>query len=69
MGVGGATIAAALSRAGLIDEYRLFIHPVVLGSGTPMFQASDDRINLRLVETRTFHSGVVMLRYERTDQE
>jgi dihydrofolate reductase len=69
MGVGGATIAASLSQAGLIDEYRLFIHPVVLGSGTPMFQTSNNQINLRLIETRTFHSGVVMLRYERIGQE
>jgi dihydrofolate reductase len=64
MSVGGASIAAALSQSGLIDEYQLFIHPVVLGRGTPMFQAANTQINLRLVETRTFHSGVVMLRYQ-----
>jgi dihydrofolate reductase len=66
MGVGGATIAATLSQAGLIDEYRLFIHPVILGSGTPMFPTSNNQIDLRLVETRVFHSGVVMLRYQST---
>jgi dihydrofolate reductase len=63
MSVGGATIAAALIQLGLIDEYQLFIHPVVLGSGTPMFQAADSPIKLQLIETRTFHSGVVLLRY------
>jgi dihydrofolate reductase len=68
IGVGGATIASALSRLGLIDEYQLFIHPVILGSGTPMFPALDDRINLRLVETRTFNSRVALLRYQRADQ-
>jgi len=68
MSVGGATIAAALRQHGLIDEYQLFVHPVVLGSGTPMFPSSNNTINLRLVETRRFNSGVVLLRYERADQ-
>jgi dihydrofolate reductase len=64
MGVGGATIAAALMPLNLIDEYELYIHPVVLGSGTRMFQASDHRLSLRLIEFRTFQSGVVLLRYQ-----
>ena len=68
IGVGGATIAATLIRLSLIDEYRLFVNPVILGSGTPMFPALDNKIDLRLVETRTFNSGVVLLRYERADQ-
>ncbi len=67
MSVGGATIAAALGRRGLIDEYQLFIQPVILGGGTPMFQGTDNPINLRLVETRTFRSGVVLLRYRPID--
>ncbi len=67
--VGGATIAASLHKAGLIDEYRLFINPVVLGAGTPMFPASDHQIKLQLVETHTFHSGVVMLRYQLANRE
>jgi len=49
----------------LIDEYRPFIVPVVLGGGTPYFPALDERINLELVETRTFGSRVVYLRYRR----
>jgi len=64
MTLGGADLASTFMRLGLIDEYHLYIHPVILGSGTPMFWALDDRINLRLVETRTFGSGVVYLRYQ-----
>jgi riboflavin biosynthesis pyrimidine reductase len=65
MGVGGPTIAGALIRAGLIDEYRLYVQPVILGAGTPFFPAlEEDRIELTHLETRTFGSGVVLLRYE-----
>ena len=63
--LGGADLAAAFMRLDLIDEYRLYVHPIVLGQGKPLFPASDARINLRLVETRTFGNGVVLLRYER----
>jgi len=64
MDVGGPTAASTFMRLGLIDEYRLFVHPVILGAGTPFFTALDDRIGLKLLETRTFRSGVVYLRYE-----
>ena len=64
MDVGGPTTASTLMRLGLIDEYRLFVHPVILGAGTPFFPALDDRIGLKLLETRTFGSGVAYLRYE-----
>jgi dihydrofolate reductase len=66
LAVGGAGLASTLIRAGLVDEYRLFISPVVLGSGTPYFPALDERINLELVETRTFASRVVYVRYARS---
>ena len=65
MEVGGPTLAATFMRLGLIDEYRPVVHPVVLGGGTPFFPALEDRIRLRLAETRTFGSGVVYLRYQR----
>ena len=65
LGVGGPTLAATLARLGLIDEYRLFVNPIVLGGGTPFFPALEDRIDLHLVETRTFRSGVVYLRYQK----
>lgn len=66
--VGGAHVAAALMRHGLIDEYQVYVHPVILGGGTPMFMAANARTSLRLVETRTFSSGVVLLRYEPTKE-
>ena len=62
MSVGGANIASTLMRLGLIDEYWLYVQPVVLGSGTLMFPALDNPINLQLVETRPFKSGVFLLR-------
>jgi dihydrofolate reductase len=68
MDLGGANIASALIQLGLIDEYRLFVQPVVLGRGTPFFPVANNPINLQLVETRTFGSGVVYLRYRRTDE-
>jgi dihydrofolate reductase len=64
MDVGGPTIAATLMQAGLIDEYRLSVHPVILGAGTPFFPPLEGRIGLKLLETRTFGSGVVCHRYE-----
>jgi dihydrofolate reductase len=63
--VGGAGLAAAFTQLGLIDEYRLFVSPVVLGGGTRYFPALDGKIDLEPVETRTFGSGVLYLRYRR----
>ena len=63
LAVGGAGLAATFTKLGLIDEYRLFVNPVVLGGGTPYFPALDERINLELVETQTFGSRVVYVRY------
>jgi dihydrofolate reductase len=68
MSVGGAEIAATFMQLGLIDEYWLYIHPVVLGRGKPMFRPLPNKINLQLVETRTFGSGVVLLKYENADE-
>jgi dihydrofolate reductase len=64
-GLGGATLAATFARLGLIDEYRLFVNPILLGAGTPFFGPLDERQPLELVETRTFASRVVYLRYRR----
>ena len=63
--LGGADLAAAFQRLDLVDEYRIYVHPVVIGRGKPLFPPSDKRIALRLVETRTFGNGVVLLRYQR----
>ena len=65
LGVGGAGLASGLAKAGLIDEYQLFVNPVVLGGGTPFFPPMDERVELELLETRTFGSRVVYLRYRR----
>jgi dihydrofolate reductase len=62
--VGGAGLAASLVGQDLIDEYRLFVNPVVLGGGTPFFPPLPKRLDLELIETRTF-SQVVYLRYRR----
>jgi dihydrofolate reductase len=61
--VGGAGLARACMK--LIDEWRLFVSPVVLGGGTPYFPTLDERINLELVETKTFGSRVDYLCYRR----
>ena len=65
LAVGGAGLAAAFAELGLIDEFRLFVYPVSVGGGTPFFPAGQAQIDLELVETRTFGSRVVYLRYRR----
>jgi dihydrofolate reductase len=65
LAVGGATLAATLMRHDLIDEYRLFVSPVVLGGGKPYFAGLEQSIELELQEMRTFGTGVVYLRYAR----
>src|SRR6266516_3124443 len=67
--LGGADLAATFRHLDLVDEYRLYVHPVVLGRGKPLFQPSDAKIDLELAETRTFGNGVVLLRYRRPDAE
>jgi dihydrofolate reductase len=56
---GGASVAQALIRAGLVDEYRLLVHPVALGSGLPLFPILDEPLRLSLVQLRHFRNGVV----------
>jgi dihydrofolate reductase len=65
LAVGGAGLASSFIEQGLVDEFRLFVSPVVLGGGTPYFPALQERIDLELVETKTFGSPVVYLRYQR----
>jgi dihydrofolate reductase len=62
--LGGADIASTFMQLGLIDEYWLYLQPVVLGGGIPMFPPLANRIKLQLIETHTFNSGVVFLRYQ-----
>lgn len=64
--LGGADLAASFERLGLVDEYRLYVQPVVLGSGRRLF-AEGAGLDLRLEETRRFGNGVVLLRYGRAE--
>lgn len=63
--VGGANLGAEFARYDLIDQYRLYVHPITIGRGNPMLRPTEAKIQLRLIETRTFGNGVVLLRYER----
>lgn len=66
LALGGAELATTFRALGLVDEYRVYVHPVVIGTGKPMFlpvAAADD---LRLVDTHTFGNGVVLLHHART---
>jgi len=62
---GGASLITTFINLGLVDEFRLSIHPVILGEGKPLFIDIKQRVNLKLVNTRTFSSGVVQLIYYR----
>lgn len=64
LALGGANIASYLQKLGVVDEYHLFVHPVALGRGVPLWPADGGDVRLRLSETHTFISGVVFLRYE-----
>lgn len=60
---GGASLFTTFINLGLVDEFRLSVHPVILGEGKPLFIDIKQRLNLKLVNTRTFSSGVVQLIY------
>jgi dihydrofolate reductase len=65
LALGGPDLADTFRRLDLIDEYRIYVHPVLIGRGTPLFKDSDARTELRLAETKRFGNGVALLRYER----
>lgn len=60
---GGSSLITTFINLGLVDEFRLSVHPVVLGEGKPMFIDIKQRLNVKMVDTRTFSSGVVQLIY------
>ena len=61
--VGSPSLIVALTQLDLIDEYQLCIQPIVLGSGLPLFKSVKDRVNLKLLKTKTFGCGAVTLYY------
>ncbi len=63
MSVSGPNLAGQFLQLGLIDECRLYVYPVILGGGKAMFPNLDKPVKLKLVETRLFESGVMLLRY------
>ena len=63
LALGGADLATGFRRLGLVDEHRIYVHPVLIGRGKALFQPVDAADDLRLLETRTFGNGVVLLRY------
>jgi dihydrofolate reductase len=63
LSVGGISLAQTLMKAGLIDEYWLMVQPVVWGRGKRLFDGLKERANLKLVDTKRFASGVVVLHY------
>jgi dihydrofolate reductase len=66
MVVGGADLAGSFLAEGLVDELRLYVHPVLIGRGKRLFPEVDARLDLGLVQTRAFGNGVVLLHYART---
>lgn len=63
--IGSPSLIAQLTQRGLIDEYRLCIHPIVIGNGLALFKNITHRVDLKLLKTKAFKSGVVMFCYER----
>jgi len=61
---GSGTIVQAMTNLNLIDEYRLMINPVILGQGKPMFKDMKDKVNLKLLNTKTFKNGNVLICYQ-----
>ncbi len=61
---GSADLASTFMQLGLVDEYRIMVNPVVLGSGTPLFNNIHEKIHLKLLKTKTFRSGNILLYYE-----
>ena len=61
---GSADLASSFTKLGLIDEYRIMVNPIILGSGIPLFKGVNGKVNLKLLKTKTFHSGNVLLYYK-----
>jgi dihydrofolate reductase len=62
--VGGVQLTSALIQAGLIDEYQIYIQPILLGTGRSIYPALNESVRLKLIDTHTFRMGVVFLHYQ-----
>lgn len=60
---GGASLTSVFMKAGLVDEFMLSVHPILLGKGKPLFIDIQDRVHLKLTDTKTYSSGLVQLYY------
>lgn len=60
---GGAELTKSLMNFNLVDEFHLAVHPILLGQGKPLFSGVRERVNLKLIETRSYSSGLVLLKY------
>ena len=67
--IGGAGLAATAIELGLVDELRMFRHPIVVGGGTPFLPPVTEDVPLELIETRTFGSRVIYERYRRVSDD
>lgn len=67
--VGSPSLIVALTKLNLIDEYQICVHPVIVGNGLPLFKNITDRSELKLLKTKTFNSGAVILYYEPTNEK
>jgi len=65
---GSSDLTVTLMEHALVDEYRIMVNPVVLGNGKPLFKGIKNKINLKLIKTKTFKSGNVLLCYEPNNQ-
>jgi len=61
---GSANLTASLLHMGLVDEFRIMVNPIILGQGTPLFKDVNEKINLKLLKTRVFRNGNVLLYYQ-----
>ncbi len=69
IGIGGSDLAASLVPYNLIDEYRILVNPLVIGAGKPLLKGIKERLHLKLIKTKTFKSGVIILYYQPEKKE
>lgn len=67
--IGSRSLIVELTNLNLVDEYQICVHPVIIGKGLPLFERLGDRTILKLIKTKTFTSGAILLYYERAESE